>query len=64
MMAINSGTTDSSMLNSDNLDALARLIGEGQISTSDAIGSLCEQANSIMQPAAGNASPAFHTITP
>ena len=65
MMSINSGTTDNSMWNSDNLDSLSHLVGQSKISTSDAVAALCEQAKCILQPSTGSGDAShFATLTP
>ena len=45
MMSMNSGTTDSSMLNSDNLDKLSSMLDAKKISFEDTTRAICDFAH-------------------
>ena len=45
MMSMNSGTTDSSMLNSDNLDKLSSMLNAKKISFEDTTRAICDFAH-------------------
>lgn len=45
MMSMNSGTTDSSMLNSDNLDKLSAMLNAKKISFEDTTKAICDFAH-------------------